>query len=159
MIEYPWISYMNVFLFGFRMPLFFIASGIFLSQSIEKKGLEGYQKSRFKTILYPMIVWGLIQMSLQILMSGQTNVKYNARDYISLIIDPRETGQFWYLNALFFVGGLYAILKVKLKISSVQQIMVGVIMYTTVALLRSEEIYLGFVMDILQYYLFFCYRR
>jgi fucose 4-O-acetylase-like acetyltransferase len=155
MSAYPWISYMNIFLFGFRMPLFFIASGIFLSQSLDKKGLEGYQKSRFRTILYPMILWGVIQMTLQILMSGKTNVSYNSGDYLLLIIDPRETGQFWYLNALFFVGGLYAILKVKFKFSSTQQIILGAGMYGTVALLRSQEIYLGFLMDILQYYLFF----
>lgn len=153
--EYSWISYLNVFLFGFRMPLFFIASGIFLSQSLQKKGLEGYNISRIKTILYPMIIWGIIQMTLQILLNGQTNVVYNTSDYLLLIIDPRATGQFWYLNALFFVGGLYAVLKIKLKFNGTQQFMLGVLMYSLVAILRSREIYLGFVMDILQYYIFF----
>ncbi len=155
MYEYPWIEYMNVFLFGFRMPLFFIASGIFLSGSLEKKGLDGYNKSRLKTILYPMMIWGLIQLTLQIMMNGQTNVSYKPSDYLSLIFDPRETGQFWYLNALFFVGALYAILKVKMNISSPKQLMIGLVMYGMVALIRSEGLYLGFVMDILQFYLFF----
>jgi hypothetical protein len=72
-----------------------------------------------------------------------------------LIIDPRATGQFWYLNALFFVGGLYALLKIKLKFNGVQQFMLGVLMYGLVAMLRANEIYLGFIMDILQYYIFF----
>jgi fucose 4-O-acetylase-like acetyltransferase len=155
MYEYPWIEYMNVFLFGFRMPLFFIASGMFLSGSLEKKGLDGYNKSRLKTILYPMMIWSLIQLTLQIMMNGQTNISYEPSDYISLIFDPRETGQFWYLNALFFVGALYAILKVKMNISSPKQLLVGLVMYGTVAILRSEGLYLGFVMDILQFYLFF----
>lgn len=153
--EYPSIEYMNVFLFGFRMPLFFIASGMFLSGSLEKKGLDGYNKSRLKTILYPMMMWGLIQLTLQIMLSGQTNVSYKPSDYLSLIFDPRETGQFWYLNALFFVGALYAILKVKMNISSPKQLLIGLGMYGLVALIRSEGLYLGFVMDILQFYLFF----
>lgn len=153
--DYPWITYLNVFLFGFRMPLFFIASGIFLSQSLNKKGLEGYHKSRIKTILYPMLIWGTIQLTLQIVLKGQTNVVYNTSDYLLLITDPRATGQFWYLNALFFVGGLYALLKIKLKFNGMQQFMLGVLMYGLVAMLRANEIYLGFIMDILQYYIFF----
>ena len=46
--RFPMIGYMNVFLFGFRMPLFFITSGIFLSSSLEKKGLKSYNFSRFQ---------------------------------------------------------------------------------------------------------------
>lgn len=102
-----------------------------------------------------MMMWGLIQLTLQIMLSGQTNVSYKPSDYLSLIFDPRETGQFWYLNALFFVGALYAILKVKMNISSPKQLLIGQGMYGLVALIRSEGLYLGFIMDILQFYLFF----
>ena len=35
--SYPFLGYLNVFLFGFRMPLFFIASGMFISSSLKKK--------------------------------------------------------------------------------------------------------------------------
>jgi fucose 4-O-acetylase-like acetyltransferase len=155
MANYPALEYANVFLFGFRMPMFFIASGMFLSGSIQKKGLTQYNVSRLQTILYPMFIWGVIQLSLQIIFSDYTNVEYQASDYLWLLIDPRRTGQFWYLNTLFFVGTLYAIAKVKIKINSREQLAVGLMMYGTVALLRSEGLYLGFIMDILQYYLFF----
>ena len=152
---FPMIGYMNVFLFGFRMPLFFITSGIFLSSSLEKKGLKSYNFSRFQNILYPMFIWGILQISLQVAFSGYTNFSHHSLDYIWLIFDPRRTGQFWYLHTLFFVGMLYAILKIKFKFSSKMQIPLGILMYTALALIRQKGIYLGFAMDILQYYVFF----
>jgi fucose 4-O-acetylase-like acetyltransferase len=155
MAEYPSLEYANVFLFGFRMPLFFIASGMFLSASIQKKGFNHYNVSRLQTILYPMFIWGFIQLSLQIIFNNYTNVGYQASDYLWLLIDPRRTGQFWYLNTLFFVGMLYSIFKIKLNLKTRQQLALGLFMYGTVAMLRSEGLYFGFIMDILQYYLFF----
>jgi len=153
--RFPMIGYLNVFLFGFRMPLFFITSGIFLSSSLEKKGLNSYNFSRFQNILYPMFVWGILQISLQVAFSGYTNFSHRSVDYIWLIFDPRRTGQFWYLHTLFFVGMLYAVLKVKFQFTSKMQLPVGILMYAAVAVIRQKEIYLGFAMDILQYYVFF----
>lgn len=152
---FPMIGYLNVFLFGFRMPLFFITSGIFLSSSLEKKGLKSYNFSRFQNILYPMFIWGILQISLQVAFSGYTNFSHHSFDYIWLIFDPRRTGQFWYLHTLFFVGMLYAFLKIKFQFTSKMQIPIGILMYMALALIRQKGIYLGFAMDILQYYLFF----
>lgn len=153
--SYPILEYINVFLFGFRMPLFFIASGIFFSSSLAKRGLGSYTKFRMQNILYPMLVWGSIQLTLQLLFSNYTNVVYGPKEYISLILEPRRTGQFWYLNALFFVGILYAFMKVKLRLRSGTQLLIGLFMYFSLAQLRRQHIDLGFGMDILQYFLFF----
>ena len=132
--RYPILEYFNVFLFGFRMPLFFIASGIFFSSSLAKKGLGKYTTVRVQNILYPMLIWGSIQLTLQLVFSGYTNIKFGPREYISLITDPRRTGQFWYLNALFFVGVLYSVMKTKLKLNVYSQLLLGLLMFF---LLRS----------------------
>lgn len=155
--SHPWLEYINVFFFGFRMPLFFIASGMFISQSMQKRGLNPYLNNRVQSILYPMLVWGIIQISLQLLFSSYTNSKGDVgiMSYVYLITDPRSTGQFWYLNALFFVGVIYAILKVKLKFSVVHQCIFGVILYSVCAFDNANEINLGFLNDIFKYYLFF----
>ena len=153
--RFPLIGYVNVFLFGFRMPLFFITSGIFLSSSLEKKGLKSYNFSRFQNILYPMFIWGILQISIQVAFSGYTNFNHQSSNFIWLIIDPRRTGQFWYLHTLFFVGMLYAFLKIKFRFNSIMQMSMGILMYLTLALIRQKGIYLGFAMDILQYYAFF----
>lgn len=155
MTEYPYLEYINVFLFGFRMPLFFIASGMFLSSSLQKKGLKGYANTRLETILYPMFVWGILQLTLQLVFNNYANSGFHFTDYAWLIIDPRRTGQFWYLNALFCVGLLYAFLKTKLKFNYTHQLIIGLTMYFFVAYLRSTGGYWGFIMDIMQYYLFF----
>jgi len=155
--SHPWLEYINVFFFGFRMPLFFIASGMFISQSMQKRGLNPYLKNRVQSILYPMLVWGIIQISLQLLFSSYTNSKGDVglMSYVYLITDPRSTGQFWYLNALFFVGIIYAFLKVKLKFNVLQQFIFGSILYTVCAIDNAYEINLGFLNDIFKYYLFF----
>jgi fucose 4-O-acetylase-like acetyltransferase len=158
--DYPFIAYINTFFFGFRMPLFFIASGIFISRSIAKRGLSPYLGNRVKTILYPMLVWGCIQLSLQLFMSDYTNSDMSFRNYIDLLIYPRVNGQFWYLNALFFVGVIYSTLKVLLRFKVVHQLALGLILYFSLAYIRylrpeTTEADLGFLMDIMQYYLFF----
>ncbi len=153
--NYPFLEYIDIFLSGFRMPLFFIASGIFVSASLNKRGLSAYADNRLRTILYPLFVWGIIQISMQIFFSGYTNSDTHPISYLYLIIDPRSTGQFWYLNALFCVGILYAFLKVKLKFKLWQHLLVGLIFYFGLAFIRTKQINLGFVNDILQYYIFF----
>ena len=153
--DFPFLNYINIFLFGFRMPLFFIASGIFITTSIQKHGLDKYLSNRFQTILHPLLVWGVIQISLQIILSNHTNTTTTPIYYLYLIIDPRETAQFWYLNALFFVGIIYSILKIKFKVKVWQQIVIGLLLYFFLALIRMKNLYFGFLMDIFQYYLFF----
>jgi fucose 4-O-acetylase-like acetyltransferase len=137
------------------MPLFFIASGIFISSGIQKKGLYGYINARVQNILFPLIVWGFIQTSMQIYFSAYTNSVITPMDYLYLLIDPRRTAQFWYLNALFCVGVVYAVLKVKFKVKLWQQMIIGLVFYFLLAYIRSRDVYLGFVMDIFQYYIFF----
>lgn len=153
--NYPYLGYTDVFLSGFRMPLFFIASGIFVSASLRKRGLSSYIENRLKTILYPMLVWGVIQISMQMFFSSYANSDVGPINYLYLIIDPRTTGQFWYLNALFCVGVLYSFLKVKMKFKLKYQVLFGLLLYFGGSYLRYKNIYLGFLMDILEYYIFF----
>ncbi len=155
MHAHPYLEYINVFFFGFRMPLFFIASGIFISGSMRKRGLNEYGKNRVQSILYPMLVWGIIQISLQIIFSAHTNSDVTPISYLYLIIYPRATGQFWYLNALFFVGIIYSVLKAKLKFTLNHQLILGLSLYALCAYINSTTINIGFANDIFKYYLFF----
>jgi fucose 4-O-acetylase-like acetyltransferase len=153
--SYPFLEYINVFFFGFRMPLFFIASGIFISGSMRKRGLGAYATNRVQSILYPMLLWGIIQISLQMLFSAHTNSDVTPISYLYLIIYPRATGQFWYLNALFFVGIIYSVLKAKLNFSVKHQLILGLILYIFCGFINSGTTNIGFANDICKYYLFF----
>lgn len=157
MKSHPWLEYINVFFFGFRMPLFFIASGMFISGSMKKRGLTPYVDNRVRTILYPLLLWGIIQISLQLVFADYTNSKGDVgfQSYFYLITYPRATGQFWYLNALFFVGVIYAVLKSILKVSVRFQLLLGLILYFISSYLITHDMNLGALTDVFKYYLFF----
>lgn len=149
------LKYFNIFFFSFRMPLFFIVSGIFVGGSLMRKGIGDYIGNRFQTIFYPLLVWGSIQVSLQLLFAGYANAVREPMDYLHLIIDPRKIEQFWYLNALFFVSVLYALVHWYGKIKPWQQIILGMILYAIAGYCHINHIQIGFLIDVLFFYLFF----
>src|SRR3954471_1656257 len=109
--SYPLINYISVFLYGFRMPLFFIISGIFISGGLNRKGLNGYTTYRADTVLYPLLVWGFIEISFQLITAKFTGNSVSSMNYLNLLVDARKTGHFWYLNSLFFIAVIYAFFK------------------------------------------------
>jgi len=160
MSSYPFFNYFGIFFFGFRMPLFFIVSGLLVGRSLNKKGVGEYIKDRTNNILYPLLVWGFIEITMQVVMSKWwpqlTNTGYvGLKTYSYLIINPDKTGHFWYLNALFFIGALYAFLKSKLKLSSVVQLIIGLGFFSISAYIRTHNLNAGVFNHIFEYYIFF----
>jgi fucose 4-O-acetylase-like acetyltransferase len=153
--HYPLLKYLNVFFFSFRMPLFFIVSGIFVGLSLSKKGVAEYIKDRFRYILYPCLVWGVIQITLQLVFMDYVNATREPIDYLYLLIAPREIEQFWYLNALFFVGVLYVFLKMKAKFNAWHQLGLGLVLYIVSAFCTMNYINIGFLGDVFFFYPFF----
>ncbi len=141
------------------MPLFFIVSGLFVSHSLAKKSLSTYVGNRFKIIFYPLLIWGSIQITLQLLMKDYVNAKPAPFDYVNLIIFPRNPSnnqQFWYLNALFFVGAFYAFFKVVLKLKTWHQLLLSVVFYSIAGYLEYNGITFYIFPDILHFYIYFC---
>lgn len=160
--NYPFLELINSSLVTFRMALFFIISGIFISRTLLKKSYTAYFIDRFKVIIYPLLVWGSIQITLQLLFKNYTNAKREPIDYLNLLLMPRKIEQFWYLNTLFMVGILYAFLKSVLKfkmwqlmISALVLYSLGFIYYFTNANMRYETLAYSFIPDLLHYYIFF----
>src|ERR1700750_1169591 len=102
---HSFFNYFGVFFFGFRMPLFFIVSGMLVSRSFRKKGPGNYIAERINNILYPLLIWGFLEVTLQILLTNFTHLTnyghIGPKTYLYLLISPEKTGHFWYLNALF----------------------------------------------------------
>jgi fucose 4-O-acetylase-like acetyltransferase len=153
--EHPVLQFLNVFFFSFRMPLFFIISGIFLAASLRKKGLRQFIEDRFRFIFYPFLIWGCVQITMQLAFKGYVNANRQPIDYLNLLWNPREIEQFWYLHALFFVGVSYALIKVKLKLTSLQQLGLGLILYFLAYYTTVNEIPVGFLGDVFFFYIFF----
>jgi fucose 4-O-acetylase-like acetyltransferase len=153
--NYPFFNYIGVFLYGFRMPLFFIVSGLLVARSLNKKGLSAYIGDRTNNILYPLFIWGFLQITLQIITARFTHNDVGPISYLNLIINPRETGHFWYLNALFCIGVIYASLKSLLKLKPIMQVILGLVFFAVSGYIHMHDINAGFLTDVFEYYVFF----
>ena len=153
--SYPTINYISVFLYGFRMPLFFIISGIFISGGLKRKGFNGYASYRTDTVFYPLIVWGFIEVTFQLITGRFTGNTVSSMNYINLIIDARKTGHFWYLNSLFFIAIIYAFFKVYARFKPLQQLLFGLVLYFISAYIHINSLNAGSLTDICEFYLFF----
>lgn len=157
--DYHLLEILNVCFYSFRMPLFFIVSGLFVSRSLQKKGLTDYIRGRFNIVFFPLIIWGSLQITLQLLLKNYVNAKPSPTDYINLIIYPRNPSnnqQFWYLNALFFVGVFYAFFKVVLRFKLWQQVVLSFILYSVSGYMSYKSISFYIFPDIFHFYMYFC---
>jgi fucose 4-O-acetylase-like acetyltransferase len=101
----------NMIFYSFRMPLFFMLSGIFVSRTLAKKSVQQFIASKFETLIYPYFIWVFIQVTLQIILSGYTNSERTLIDYTYIFYQPRNLDQFWYLPALFNATVIYVLIK------------------------------------------------
>ncbi|NTX78189.1 acyltransferase [Serratia proteamaculans] len=100
-------------IYSFHMPLFFFLSGLFFVQSLERKGKGRFILSKIDTIVYPYIIWSLLQGTVEVVLSRYTNNSASLNDMLALFTHPRA--QFWFLYALFMVFVLATLLYNKNK--------------------------------------------
>lgn len=152
---YDYLEHANIVFYSFRMPLFFILSGVFIGKSLAKRSVEKLLANKFSILLYPYLLWSVLQVTLQILLSKYVNADRSLADYGYIIFFPRRIDQFWYLYALFNVTVLYMITRQKLKLHIWQQLALGTVLYFLSSYVSVKHIDLGFVYDIMHYYIFF----
>ena len=153
--SYPLLAYFNIFFFSFRMPLFFIVSGAFFMASLRTKGINDYLQNRFSTIFYPFLIWGFLQITLQLVFVQYVNAQREPMDYLYLLTDPRQIEQFWYLNALFFVSILYTLLNVYGKLKPWHHLLVGTVLFAIAEIAFFSKVNIGFLFDLFFFYIFF----
>jgi len=140
----------NMIFYSFRMPLFFILSGIFISGSIARKSFKKLLYSKFELLLYPYLIWATIQITLQILLSHYTNADRTIKDYTYILYQPEAIDQFWYLPALFNSTIVYLLLKVKLRVPNWAQLLVGLGFY----LIAPHIDRISMISDWMRFYIF-----
>ena len=87
-------------IYTFHMPLFFFLSGIFFEHSFFKRGTFGLTINKLDTLIYPYIVWSILQGGMEAGLSTYTNGNLSWAEVFTLWI-PRA--QFWFLYALFLI--------------------------------------------------------
>jgi fucose 4-O-acetylase-like acetyltransferase len=88
-------------IYSFHMPLFFFLSGLFFYNSLKSRGATGLIINKVDTILYPFVIWSLLQGSMESVLSKYTNGSVTFGEVLSFAWEPRA--QFWFLYALFLV--------------------------------------------------------
>lgn len=86
--------------YSFHMPLFFFLSGLFFYNSLSKSGGVGLTLRKVDSIVYPYLIWSLLQGTIEATLSNYTNGNVTFSEILT-IWEPRA--QFWFLYALFFV--------------------------------------------------------
>lgn len=125
----PWMVNSNLFVYSFRMPMFFMLSGLFITKSLLKRGAYSYIKNRARILLYPYLVWGVLQATLGILFNQYAHADWNANRYLVILYQPNATSQLWYLITLFNTALLYTLLEAKLHLTKRHQFILGIILY------------------------------
>lgn len=87
-------------LYSFHMPLFFFLSGIFFLHSLGRRGPLALAANKVDTILYPYVLWSLIQGLVEVALAQYTTGDATLSEVFALW-HPRV--QFWFLYALFLV--------------------------------------------------------
>lgn len=147
---HPYLMNANEMFFSFRMPLFFILSGIFISRSLAKRSIKEFILNKWQILLYPYLIWATLQITLQIIFARYTNAHRGLIDYAYIIIQPDAIDQMWYLFALFNVSVLYMFCKTLLKLNHTVQLLMGLTFYYLATIVRS-----GPGHDIMFFYLFY----
>jgi fucose 4-O-acetylase-like acetyltransferase len=137
-------------LYSFHMPLFFFLSGLFFISSITKRGEGGLIISKVDTIIYPYIIWSLIQGGVEYSLDGVTNFSTTIQDIYSLFWLPHD--QFWFLYALFLVFLAYTILY-RFIANVFVLFFISVLMYLFQDLLQSPW---GIMNSIYKFGVYFC---
>lgn len=101
MIDSSLFQYIDSVIYTFHMPLFFFLSGLFLLSSFDAKGFSQVASSKLDTILYPYVIWSLLQGGVEVVLSNYTNGNVTLSEVFALFISPRA--QFWFLYALLLV--------------------------------------------------------
>ena len=95
-------------IYSFHMPLFFFLSGLFFFKSLTSRGGKGVFVNKLDTVVYPFLVWSILQGVIEAFLSRYTNGDVTLGEVFSLLWRPRA--QFWFLYALFFVFVLSIVL-------------------------------------------------
>jgi len=120
-----WSSFLDHWIYSFHMPLFFFLSGLFVLRSLQRP-FSKYIIDKCYTIIYPYLLWSLLQSSIHINMSKYTNHIIGISDIFSIFYKPIM--QYWFLYVLFVIFLIFGILY-KLKFSAGSIFLLSIVIY------------------------------
>lgn len=95
------------FINTFHMPIFFVLAGVFAPRAV-KKPATVFWTDKLMGLTYPYLVWAVLQVGIQILMTRYTNTPMTGQDFYTIFYRPPM--QFWFLYSLFLDFVVYRII-------------------------------------------------
>jgi fucose 4-O-acetylase-like acetyltransferase len=115
----------NATIYSFHMPLFFILAGVFAPKTIGRSRGE-FWSDKFSVLIYPFILWSLLQSTIQVALSDLTNTKFGWKNYVEILYNPPM--QFWFLYCLLLCFVIYRVLYL-LKLGTRSLLIVGILLH------------------------------
>jgi fucose 4-O-acetylase-like acetyltransferase len=110
--DYPTLRLVDSVVYTFHMPLFLFLSGLFFYSSLQKRGALGLVLYRVDTVLYPYVVWSLLQGFIEVMLEPYTNGQVTVTQVLDLA-EPRA--HFWYLYTLFLLTLVCTVIYLRLQ--------------------------------------------
>ena len=146
----PFLYNFQLFFSNFRMPAFFLLSGVFLMKSLRRKTETELAEVKVKNLLYPYILWASIMLITQIVFSQFSNAKRDWSDFMHIITQPRAIDHLWYLLALFNTSILFLILHKYLANRKAVHIAIAVLLHIISSWVKGNS----FFSDFFYFYIF-----
>lgn len=131
-------------LYTFHMPLFMFLSGLNVFHS-KKKGRSRFIKSKFYSVLYPFLVWSIIEGGVLAVAGKYTNAPQEPGALTHILTQP--ISPFWFLYALFFFMMMSSIL------SASSLLLVGLVVFPFGELFSRND----FIHQLIHFLLFFSF--
>jgi fucose 4-O-acetylase-like acetyltransferase len=90
---------LDIIIYAFHMPAFFFVSGIFLCASVQKRGPGRFTLERFRTLIYPYVLWSLISATSVVVLSHF--VVQQPLTLKQFVINVLVGAGIWFLPTLF----------------------------------------------------------
>lgn len=128
-----WFTLVDSVIYSFHMPLFFFLSGLFFYESLLRRGCSGLIANKLETIIYPFVIWSLLQGAIELLLSKHTNGGVTTSEVLSFVWNPRA--QFWFLHVLFVIFVASSIIYKKIKIQHTKYLL---LLFLTLSTFKNE---------------------
>ena len=139
-------------IYTFHMPLFFFLSGLFFYESFSNKKWITFISGKIDTILYPYILWSIIQGSIEVILGNFTNGHVTFNEVFSLLWAPRA--QFWFLYSLFQIFLISSLIYIK---GNRAILIIISILASFAYLLHFEFFGINFLKSLLPHFCFFSF--
>jgi fucose 4-O-acetylase-like acetyltransferase len=96
----PTFQILDHVVYSFHMPLFFLVSGWFTAQSLERHGPRATAVGRINTLVWPYVVWTWLQGTVEVLLNRWTRYDTTWQTLATFLWRPHA--QFWFLYILFW---------------------------------------------------------